>query len=168
MRKEFVSLKNGVLGIDVGGVIIVNKDDDADTSFFGKNYLTTPAMPDAFDVIGRLQARFDKIVLVSKCGSVVQAKTREWLEYHRFYELTNVDPADVYFCRERHEKAPICERLGVTHFVDDRLEVLSYLKTVTNRYLFCPNPNEVRKFGQHLSQVHQVESWAELSSMLTA
>ena len=74
-----------ILGIDVGGVIIQNSDQDADTSFMSKNYLKTPAMPDALVVIGNLQAAFDQIVLVSKCGDVVQAKTREWLEHHRFH-----------------------------------------------------------------------------------
>ena len=163
-----MSLKNGVLGIDIGGVIIVNKDDDADTSFMGKNYLKTPAMPDAFDVIGSLQAKFNRIVLVSKCGPAVQAKTREWLEYHRFYEQTNVDPADVYFCRQRHEKAPICEQLAVTHFVDDRLEVLSYLVTVAHRYLFRANPKEISKFSEHLLLVRQVDSWGQLFEELAS
>lgn len=159
-------MKNGILGIDVGGVIIKNADNDADTSFMGKNYLATPAMSDALSTISRLSEMFDQVVLVSKCGTTVQAKTREWLAHHQFYEQTHVDPADVHFCRERHEKAPICEQLGVTHFVDDRLEVLSYLKTVPHRYLFCPNPKEVAKFERYLPEVQRVESWRELYDQL--
>jgi hypothetical protein len=35
------------------------------------------------------------------------------------------------------------QRSGSTHFVDDRLEVLSYLAGVPNRYLFATGPDEV-------------------------
>src|SRR5687767_13287048 len=116
------------LGIDVGGVIIDRVADGSDTSFFGDQYLLTPAVPDAFATIAALlKGRFaGEGHVVSKCGKNTERKTREWLAHNGFHDVTGIPPERIHFCRKREEKAPICARLGITHFVDDRLEVLSY------------------------------------------
>lgn len=45
----------------------------------------------------------------------------------------------VRFCRERPQKAPICAELGITHFIDDRADVLEPMcGIVANRFLFGP------------------------------
>lgn len=152
------------LGIDVGGVIIDRVNDNTDTSFFGDKYLETTAVPGAIEAIARLVAgRFGKkSYIVSKCGANVEARTRRWLEHHGFYGRTGIAPDRFRFCRRRQDKAGICAELGITHFVDDRLEVLGYLTTVPHRYLFRPNPNEIRKFGRHLPSVRTVTEWAEI------
>jgi hypothetical protein len=56
---------------------------------------------------------------------------------------------------------PVSE-LGITHFVDDRLEVLSYLDAVPNRYLFRPRADEVDAHRRFLAYVQVVDSWTEL------
>jgi hypothetical protein len=152
------------LGVDIGGVIIQPVDDDADTSFFGQHYLRTPPMPGAFDGLAALVAdRFGPAVhLVSKCGEQTEARTREWLAHHDFPRRTGIPAENVHFCRTRTEKAPIAADLGLTHFVDDKLEVLSYLVTVPHRFLFRPQPAEVAAYAQHLAGVRRVESWPEL------
>jgi hypothetical protein len=152
-----------VLGIDIGGVIIDRVNDDTDTSFFGDNYLKTTAVPGAFEAIKSLvDRRFQgHAYVVSKCGKNVERKTREWLAHHDFYRRTGLHEDDVHFCRKRHEKAPICARLGITHFVDDRLEVLSYLETVPHKYLFRPDEAEVTRFSGYLNRVIRVQSWDE-------
>ena len=157
-----------ILGVDVGGVIIDRVSDESDTSFFGDNYLRTPAVDSAFEALRLLNAdRFaGRVFLVSKCGARVQAKTLDWLEHHRFYDLTGVPREHVRFCRKRHEKAGICQELGVTHFVDDRLEVLSYLEAVPALYLFRPDSDEVGRFASFLPRVRQVTSWPELLQRL--
>jgi hypothetical protein len=74
---------------------------------------------------------------VSKCGKRVEARTRTWLAQRRFFAVTGIDPAHLLFCRTRPEKAPICERLGITCFVDDRLDVLASMQgIVASRLLF--------------------------------
>lgn len=92
----------------------------------------------------------------------MQAKTLKWLEHHRFHDITGVSADRVHFCRKRSEKAGICERLGITHFVDDRLEILGSLTTVGTLYLFQPNPNEVSRFAQFLDRINLVNSWEEI------
>jgi len=159
-----------VLGVDIGGVVIQRSGDagEDDTSFWGPNYLETPEVDDAVTTIAALaRDRFPEAVyVVSKCGESTEARTREWLGHNRFYERTGIPPTRVHFCRKREEKAPICARLGVTHFVDDRLEVLSYLDDVPHRYLFKPRDQEVAEFSQALSAVQRVDSWKALLAAL--
>lgn len=156
--------KSGILGVDIGGVIISKANDNTDTSFFGNNYLETTATVGVFSALRRLKAeRYKDIFLVSKCGSNTEEKTVRWLAYHDLYELIGISSDHVRFCRKRDEKAPICLELGVTDFVDDRLEVLSYLGPgVTTRYLFGSDPKEVARFASHLQSVVRVESWDEV------
>lgn len=151
-----------VVGVDIGGVIISPTDENSDTSFFSKNYLKTPAFEGAFESIRQLVAAGCVVHLVSKCGESVEGKSRKWLATHQFYEITGVSPEAVHFCRERAGKAAICVNIGATYFVDDRLEVLSYLETVPHRYLFCPREKEVRQFRSFLPSVHRVSSWSEV------
>ena len=151
------------LGVDIGGVIIPSMGHGEDTSFGGENYLQTPPVADAITALSELNKRFGgQIYLVSKCGIKTENKTRNWLDHHNFYKKTEILPENVYFCRERRDKATICERLEISHFIDDRLEVLSYLVTVSHKYLFNPNEEEIEGNKEFLSSVVRVDSWKEL------
>lgn len=132
-----------ILGIDIGRVIIGPVDDagHADTSFLTgtpERAMQTPPAPGAFAAIARLAEAFDGAVwLVSKCGPRVQAKTRRWLDHWQFWTATGVAPDHLRFCLERRDKALHCHELGVTHFIDDRLDVLEHLRGfVPCLYLF--------------------------------
>ncbi|WP_433269083.1 hypothetical protein ACQPWR_11120 [Micromonospora vinacea] len=156
------------LGVDIGGVVIEPADDDADTSFFGRNYLRTPAVVGAFDALAALGPAFDEVHLVSKCGEATERRTREWLAHHDFPAHTGIPVERVHFCRTRPDKAPIARRLRLTHFVDDKLEVLGYLDSVPHRFLFRPRRAEVAAHAALLPLVHRVESWSELTPLLRA
>lgn len=76
---------------------------------------------------------------MSKAGPRVQEKTRQWLRQHRFFERTGIPPDHLRFCLERPQKADHCRELAITHFIDDRADVLEHLEgVVRNRYLFGP------------------------------
>jgi hypothetical protein len=115
------------LGVDIGRVIIAG--DGPDTSFIGgsdEDAMRAPEMAGAFEALTRLRERFaGRVWLVSKCGPRMQERTRKWLAARRFFATTGIAPANLLFCRSRAEKAPICVRLGITCFVDDRLDVLA-------------------------------------------
>jgi hypothetical protein len=158
------------LGVDVGGVIVVLADHGEDTSFFGSDPLQTPAVAGVFEGLAALTAGpfGGRVHLVSKAGPKVAANTRAWLAHHSFFDHTGIAEANLHFVRERRDKAPVCQRLGVTHFVDDRRDVLAYLETVEHRYLFT---------GGGAGQVGVIEvpdwatvaaTWTELTAMLTA
>ncbi len=43
----------------------------------------------------------------------------------------------VRFCRERPQKLPICAELGITHFIDDHMEIMDVLRPIVpHLYLF--------------------------------
>jgi hypothetical protein len=143
------------LGIDIGRVIIDGSSHPGggDTAFFGGDeatMLATPEMPGAFASIARLFAVFGgQVWLVSKCGPRVQARTLRWLDGHDFYARTGLPTGQVRFCRARADKRLHCQQLGLTHFVDDRLDVHEAIRgTVDHQYLFGslgrPTPSFVR------------------------
>ena len=157
-----------ILGVDIGGVIIERKPEGDDTAFFSARYLETPEVAGAIDAIAQLaKGRFaGRVHLVSKCGETVETHTREWLEHHEFAKRTGLNPERMHFCRTRPEKAPIAKRLSITHFIDDRLEVLGYLQNVPNRILFRPDEMEISGKDALLEFVTRVEGWAEVLALL--
>ena len=93
----------GRLGVDIGGVIIERTDESEDTSFWGDNYLATPAVSGVFEALRSLRdVRFgDGLYVVSKSGAYTEWRAREWLERHAFYDRTGIPRDNVRFCRRR-------------------------------------------------------------------
>ncbi|MEV4311489.1 hypothetical protein [Actinocrispum sp. NPDC049592] len=138
-------MRQARLGIDFGRVINEGSAElgGDDTTFLSGGFeeaMRTPAKPDAFEVIGRLTELFEgRVWIVSKCGERIQQRTREWLDYNDFWTLTGISPENKRFCRQRPEKALHCKRLQITHFIDDRRDVLGHMReTVEHLYLFGP------------------------------
>ncbi|MBS3144057.1 hypothetical protein J4208_00575 [Candidatus Woesearchaeota archaeon] len=155
-----------VLGVDVGGVIIASRQGDRDT-FFNGNHLEAAASPYVFEGLRKLVDEVfgeEHAHIVSMCGPRTQQKTREWLEYHNFFEKTNMRRGNVHFCLERKDKADICRAYGITTFIDDKLEVHRYLYEagIPDLYLFNPDPIEVEQFQPYLQHVQQVNDWQEV------
>jgi len=120
------------LGVDIGRVII--HGDGPDTSFIGcseEESLRAPAMDGAIEALTRLTEAYEgRVWLVSKCGTGVQKKSRAWLAHHRFFERTKIPEANLRFCKTRPEKAPICEKLGITCFIDDRMDIHASMRGI--------------------------------------
>lgn len=155
-------MRPAILGVDIGGVLIDRVADGSDTSFFSDNFLETPEVPGSFEALRVLGAGVfgSRIHLVSKCGPKIEARTRQWLDHTDFHVRAGVPPEHVHFCRERKHKASICARLGVTHFVDDRLDVLEYLETVGRKYLFQPRPADLARAAN--SNVSVAPNWNDV------
>lgn len=157
-------MNSELLGVDVGGVLVDRiRADGSDTSFFSDRFLETPAVAGAFDTLARLgRERFgQRICIVSKCGPRTQEKTRLWLEKHKLLDALGLDARALHFCRERRDKAPICKRLGVTHFIDDRMDVLVHLRSVPHRFLFGPQGG-----GANWAGAIRAETWADIAAAL--
>lgn len=152
--------KTEALGVDFGGVIMLLNRSGEGSEF------TPNSLPNAFESLQRLaEKRFgDKIFIVSKAQPETQEKVLAWLLEKHFYEFTGINPRNVNFCIERNEKAAICQRLGITHFIDDRLENLGHISEigVKNLYLFQGQDDEVKDNGKFLPLVHRVDSWQEI------
>jgi hypothetical protein len=134
-------MRESHLGIDIGRVIIGGEG--ADTQFLDgdeASAMATPAVAGAFDAVADLMRLFDgKVWLVSKAGPRIQARTRSWLDKRGFFDVTRLPRDHLRFCRERREKADHAMALGLTHFIDDRFDVLRHLEgIVPHRFLFGP------------------------------
>lgn len=131
------------LGVDFGRVINYAAGHAAgdDTVFLRGGYdaaMRTPAMPGMFEVLPRLVTAFGgRVWVVSKCGEQTQRRTEQWLERHDFWDRTGIPRDHARFCLTRPEKAPHCTELGITHFIDDHIEVHEALRgVVAHLYLF--------------------------------
>jgi hypothetical protein len=110
-----------------------------------KAAIKSAATPGAFEVIPRLVAHFEgRVWIISKCGESTQRKTLAWLDHHDFYARTGLPKRNVRFCRQRADNAIHCRKLGITHMIDDRLDVHRAIrKIVPHRYLFGPQQGEI-------------------------
>ena len=78
----------------------------------------------------------------------MQQKTLRWLEHHDFYQRSGIPASHVRFCLERPQKADHCRELGITHFIDDRSDVLQHLTGIVPwRYLFGPQRTRTAPAG---------------------
>lgn len=159
-----------VLGVDIGGVVLDSAHYDEDATPDGPVLVAASEIPGARTALMTLRDKLfgHEIFLVSKCGPRTEARARQWLAEEGFLDAIGISAANAKFCRHRSDKAGICAELGVTHFVDDRLEVLSYLDVVASRYLFQPDLNEVAKFAAHLPLVTVVDGWPALCTAVLA
>lgn len=160
-----------ILGIDVGGVIldfIPYLGTDLDIK--GDNYLQTPEIEGAIDAIARLnQGRFkNRVHVVTKYDPEYgPGRVIEWLEHRDFFKRTGIPMERYHPCPGRHDKAPICAEIGVTHFVDDRAEVLSHMVgQVPNLYLFKSSDADKEEFAKFIQKFKRVESWEEILAEL--
>lgn len=160
---------NEILGIDVGGVLSnFVQYLGSELDFRGERYLETPEMEGAFDAVAALNAgRFaGRVYLVSRVKDG-PARVLAWLKHHDFFGRTGIPEEHFNHCIERHEKAPICKELGITHFVDDRAEVLSTLTDfVPHLYQFQGLDEDRAKFADLGDRITFVQSWSELLEKL--
>jgi hypothetical protein len=146
------------LGIDIGRVLMCPTDGDArpDTSFLelpDDQALAVPASPHVWDAVPVLVRAFGgRVWLVSKAGARVEALTRRWLAHHQFFERVGMSDTAVRFCRRRPDKRVHALELGLTHFVDDRSDVLAALTgAVPHLYLFGMQTEPVPSFATHVA-----------------
>ncbi len=159
------------LGIDIGGVIIDDRTKESGKKNFegNPNFLEVPQIPGAIKTISEIrERRFKKnIHLVSSCSQKMEDLRWTWLGYHKFFDQTGILKENVHFCRTRKEKADICYKYGITHYIDNRLEILFLINTLVNvRILFRPRAREMQKYRQYLPNVKQVSTWEEVQKIL--
>jgi len=157
-----------VLGVDIGGVIINRVGDDHDTSFFGETPMRTPAVEGVFEALAALAADpfRGRVHLVSKARPATADRTLRWLALHAFAGRTGIGDDRLHFVLERAEKAPVCERLGITHFVDDRMDVLRHLGAVPHRYLFTGGGGAAEAPDDLPAWAERSDTWPELAAAI--
>jgi hypothetical protein len=145
------------LGIDFGGIIVPSATAE-DPSLFGDDCEDTGIHPrcGTFEALARLVPAFERNVWIISRASPPTAKcTRRWLAHHDFWRRTGIPVSHLVFCWDRKDKITVCKALGITHYLDDRLEVLEALRgQVQHLYLM---PDEVDEAA--VQPVVLLESW---------
>jgi hypothetical protein len=140
-----------------------DEDGRPDTSFLDadeRGALEVPPTPHMFDVVPGLVGRFGgRVWLVSKAGPRVERLTLRWLEHHAFYQRTGLRQDRVRFCRKREDKRAHAVALGLTHFIDDRVDVLGHLRgLVPHLYLFGVQTQPIPDWVRHVADWPAVEA----------
>lgn len=164
-------MERDALGVDIGNVIIdVRKRDPEVTEVTEAVFASFPPTEGVFEALRTLHDYYHgKLYLVSKCTEWAEEQIRLWLEAHEVYAKTGISADHVYFVRERKDKDAVCQQLGIAHFVDDRLEVLSHMVGSTpDLILFQPDQEEVQQFAHVLPHVVVVQAWSEVVAHLTS
>ena len=169
--------KKSVFGSDWSGVLNNNTQviDGSRNSLLNPNrdakgYLRVKPFTGALETLSSItRLGFSEIHIVSRVDPEfwIKERVRAWLRQHGFESV--VPLSRLHFCEKWHEKAPLCERLGVTHFIDDRLEALEpMVGKIEHLLLFRPWTKE-DKPRWHLvedGKVVLVKSWTEVRKYL--
>lgn len=126
------------------------------------------ALPDSIDVITKLvKACGGEGYIISKVTPIQEERAKKWLHNTDFYATTGIPVDHVHFCAERAEKAPIAQKLGLTHFIDDRPEVLAHMAgVVPYRILFQGNEEDFITHQAKLRYAYRTHSWKEIERLL--
>jgi hypothetical protein len=125
--------------------------------------LTTEAPPvaGALEYLPLLNAEI-YIISARRSGNIRYAQ--DWLLQHGVY---NAVPADhIFFCGSGAEKSGICRRLGVSLYLDDRLNVLELLPDETKKILF--DPDGIAGRLQPPEVVKVVNDWLQFTSIVSS
>lgn len=149
------------LGVDIGGPIMASPND----LFFSDRYLEVPIVPGVLPSLARLRTRFGAHIYLISVNTRRRPQALEILAKHRILDLVGRD--HVVMCDTDAAKANTCRELGISHFVDDRIEVLELLATVARRYLFTSESDTGT--GPSLpSNTLRVSSWSAIERDLLA
>lgn len=157
-----------VIGIDIGGVLVDRASEGSDTSFFGADPMATPAVRGSHEAVRTVVGLFGRnhVHVVSKAGPKISELSRRWLHEQRLLDRGAISPSNVHFVRKRVDKHSVCRRLGITHFVDDRADVLQHLVTVDYRYLFSGGLGSNDPATQIPEGVSIVATWQRLVGLI--
>lgn len=154
-----------VVACDLGGSVIDKVTKGSREKFLGPDYLLTRVVPQAFETLRFLaqETRGEdgkyNVYVVSACEAALRRKALWWLGHMEFSNRTCIPSENVLFCDSRGEKGAVYARLGVTHAIDDRIEVLSSVSAATKKFLFRPDMNEGAPPSLLEAHIHLAEDW---------
>jgi len=153
------------IGIDINGVLANNKL----PYFKTQNYSIFSVMENAINVVKNLVKKYgaENIYIIS-CVQSHQLSfiTGIWMETHNFLHKTNISLDNVIICTRMKDKSRIAEKLNLTHFIDDRPEVLNYFSKETTILVYQPKKSQIKKYPDIASRAIIVNSWNEIADYL--
>ena len=146
-----------VIGIDFGNTI----------TYKPAGATSVVPFPDALRVVKALASKYP-CYIISKVNAQQKVDVLTWLVANDFFNQVGIPESNLHFCEERHQKNAICVRLGVTHHIDDRPEVVHHLNNDIKAFLFRPIAADVVSYFYSLKtkDVCIVQDWKEIESYL--
>lgn len=152
------------IGIDIVGVIMDRLTLSDLIRKYGRNipYRYFEKIPEINGIIGAVYGivnyfRSENVFIVSSADEALEKAILHWFEKKSILKRTGVSSDNLIFCRERKEKAIVCAQKQITHFIDDRREVLHHIyESDPSIKLILFNPDEkedsnFRKYQSHFT-----------------
>jgi len=119
--------------------------------------LSAPLMKGAYDGLARLHEHGMSYTLISRRKHPLHAI--HLLERRGLWDRYFL-PENTYFVERMEDKDVIAKKLGLTHFVDDELQVLGLMPSVSMRILF-----DAHQVASTQPEYAKVSDWVELSRL---
>ncbi len=142
------------LGLDIGNVIKVNGEDRLVDGFIN-----------AFiDIRIKTGISVENTYIISRVDDKAgRYNVLEFLYRHEIIPIF-VPKENVFFTLEKSEKAPIAHMLGLTHFIDDRMEVLHYMNKVKYKYALNPSLEQIQHWPS--TTVYVGKNWDNIKNLI--
>ena len=158
-----------ILGVDLGNVIIDHFAFGTTRKFLiSGDYCKIKPVENSIECIKDLaRISFDKVIIIYNATDFAYSKIQNWLSHWDLTEDINNSSIQIVRSSLGRDKSFDCKRLNVTHFVDDRLEVILKLRNeVKNLYLFRPQDQEVMNNKTQEVFWEKANCWVDLKKML--
>lgn len=156
-----------ILAINVN-TLIDRKDNLPIPEMFRRHdYLKISETKDSFKVLRELsEKRFGeaRVFLVFECERDICGKILKWLSTRNIHSRAKIKRGRIRRCQNVSRLAKTCMNLGVTHLIDDNLELFTRLQ-LERGYLLMPGHKRKEKFLA--LNVWQVGSWPAILHDLT-
>jgi hypothetical protein len=158
------------IGVDLGNVIIDHKNFGTTENYvLTQDYNLIPPVTNALEALRKLnESRFmDRVFIIYNASEIIDSKIFGWLNYNDFFRQTGIDKGHVLRSNTGRKKNLFCKNMQLTHFVDDRLEVLNCLMgLVPNLYLLNGQWEEIKKHGGVVHHVNFTSCWNEIADLI--
>lgn len=156
-----------ILAVSVN-TLIDRKDNLSITEMFRRHdYLKIGEVEDSFKVLRELaEKRFGEaqVFLVFECKREICGKILKWLSTRNIHNRTKIRRGRIRRCQNISRLAKTCMNLGVTHLIDNNLELFTRLP-LERGYLLIPGQR--RKEKLLALNVWQVGTWPTILHDLT-
>ncbi len=122
----------------------------------------TVTAPPVAGALEHLRALGTETYIISRrrAGSIRYAQ--EWMAQHRVYDIV---PAErIFFCETKEDKRLICERLGITAYIDDQISILNILPEPIKRVLL--DTDGVAERLEQIGPLLVAKTWEEAAKIL--
>ena len=158
------------LGIDFGNVIIDHLGFGTTEDYFHHgDYNLIPPVENALECLAELNRTglFKNITVVYNATGVADMKISNWLIAHRFCEITGIPAANIFRSTHGRNKLIYCQQHGITHFVDDRMEVLNpMIGIIPFLFLLNGQAQEIAGYQTELNKLNVADSWSTIISTI--